>query len=114
MLPFENVSTGRLPESAVVQRLIEEAHEDFRDEVEGNISQVYPALARVAPGLFGIAVAGVGCKVFAVGDADHEFSIMSVSKSFLFTLLCELVGWAEARQAWRQRHRLCLQFGCGH
>lgn len=95
--PFENVSTGRLPEPAVVQRLIEEAHEAFKDEAEGTVSQVYPALARVTPGLFGIAVAGVGGKVFAVGDADHEFSIMSVSKPFLFALVCEVVGWAEAR-----------------
>ena len=30
--------------------------------------------------------------VFAVGDAEHEFSIMSVSKPFLFALVCELIG----------------------
>lgn len=95
--PFENVSTGRLPEPTVVQRLIEEAHAAIRDDAEGTVSQVYPALARVDPGLFGIAVTGIGGKVFAVGDADHEFSIMSVSKPFVFALVCEVVGWEEAR-----------------
>jgi glutaminase len=35
--------------------------------------------------------------VHAVGDTDHEFSIMSVSKPFLFALICELIGADEAR-----------------
>ena len=31
-------------------------------------------------------------KVYAVGDTEHEFSIMSVSKPFIFALVCELLG----------------------
>lgn len=95
--PFENISTGKLPGPEVIQRLVEEAHTSFRDDADGTVSQVYPALARVQPGLFGIAVAGVGGKIFAVGDADHEFSIMSVSKPFIFALVCQALGWEEAR-----------------
>ena len=30
--------------------------------------------------------------VYAVGDAEHEFSIMSVSKPFVFALVCQALG----------------------
>jgi glutaminase len=42
---------------------------------------VYPALARVPNNLFGICVVSVDGRVFAVGDAEHEFTTMSVSKA---------------------------------
>ena len=32
-----------------------------------------------------------------VGDADHPFSIQSVSKPFVFALVCEAIGYEEAR-----------------
>src|SRR5262249_18494599 len=60
-------------------------------------SQVYPALARVPSNLFGICVAGTTGNVYAVGDADFEFTIMSVSKPFVFALVCELLGPDQVR-----------------
>ena len=36
--------------------------------------------------------------VFAAGEADHEFTIMSVSKPFVFALVCEALGPAELRE----------------
>src|SRR4029079_1493876 len=30
--------------------------------------------------------------VYAAGDAEHEFTIMSVSKPFVFALMCERLG----------------------
>ena len=42
--------------------------------------------------LFGICVAGANGDVFAIGDSDFEFSIMSVSKPFVFALVCEALG----------------------
>lgn len=55
--PF--VSTGELPDSSRVIARVEEAHELFRTNDDGSASDVYPALARVSPGLFGICVAAV-------------------------------------------------------
>ena len=64
----------------------------------GKNSQVYPALAKVPPNLFGICVVGTNGNVHAVGDSEHEFTIMRVSKPFLFALVCQAVGHEEARR----------------
>jgi glutaminase len=92
------VSTGHLPPEDRVRTLVDEAHARFKSVADGKNSEVYPALARVPSGLFGICVAGTGGDVYAVGDADHEFTIMSVSKPFVFALVCQALGHEEARQ----------------
>jgi glutaminase len=92
------VSTGHLPPVDEVQKLVEEAHQRFKSNRDGENSQVYPALARVPDTLFGICVVGTSGSVYAAGDIAHEFSIMSVSKPFLFALICELIGAEKARE----------------
>jgi glutaminase len=92
------VSTGRLPTPERVKALVTEAYERFRSNTDGGNSSVYPALARVASDLFGICVAGNRGNVFAIGDTDHEFSIMSVSKPFVFALVCQVLGAEEVRE----------------
>lgn len=92
------ISTGKLPPEEQVVRLISEAHERFASVKLGQSSQIYPALARVPSELFGICVVGVNGRVFSVGDAEHEFTIMSVSKPFLFALVCNLIGATGARE----------------
>jgi glutaminase len=94
--PF--VSTGQLPAAAVVSALLSELHERFRTNTEGTVSTVYPALARVPPDLFGICVTSTNGDVIAIGDADVEFAIMSVSKPFVFALVCQEIGADEARE----------------
>jgi glutaminase len=91
------ISTGQLPDPGMVQKLVSDAHARFNSNTEGQNSQVYPALAKVPSELFGICVVGVRGRVYAAGDVDHEFSIMSVSKPFVFALICELIGAEEAR-----------------
>jgi glutaminase len=92
------ISTGRLPEDERVDALVAEAHARFRSNHEGNNSQVYPALAAVPGSLFGICVAGVDGSVHETGDATHEFSIMSVSKPFVFALVCQELGARAVRE----------------
>jgi glutaminase len=92
------VSTGHLPPRERVKALVDLAHARFRSNAEGQNSQVYPALARVPADLFGICVVGTSGTVYAVGDAGVEFSIMSVSKPFVFALVCQLVGAEEVRR----------------
>jgi glutaminase len=91
------VSTGHLPPPDLVKELLAAAYERFKNNAEGENSQVYPALAAVPSTLFGICVVGTNGAIHAIGDTDHEFSIMSVSKPFLFALVCELIGADEAR-----------------
>ncbi len=42
--------------------------------------------------LFGICLVGASGRVFSAGDVDAGFTIMSVSKPFVFALVCELLG----------------------
>jgi glutaminase len=91
------VSTGNLPPAELVQTLVEQGYDRFKANTEGANSEVYPALARVPSHLFGVCVVGTTGTVYARGDADYEFSIMSVSKPFVFALICQLLGAEEVR-----------------
>ncbi len=92
------ISTGHLPSPDQVRTLLAETHEQFKTNQEGANSNVYPALARVPSTLFGICVVATNGNVYAVGDSDYEFAIMSVSKPFLFALVCQSLGAEEARK----------------
>ena len=82
------VSTGNLPPAEYVRLLVNEAYERFRPNVEGELSRVYPSLAAVDPDRFGICVANTRGLTADAGDADVEFTIMSVAKPFVFALMC--------------------------
>ncbi|MBT2134935.1 glutaminase A [Croceibacterium sp. LX-88] len=92
------VSTGRLPPAGDVVKLVDRAYERFRSNSDGRRSQVYPALARVPADLFGICVVATHGDVHSAGDADYLFPIMSVSKPFVFALVCQQIGHDEARR----------------
>ncbi len=92
------VSTGHLPPPESVQALVSEAHARFKSDTEGENSKVYPALERVPRDLFGVCVVGTSGTVYPAGDVDYEFTIMSVSKPFVFALACEALGVEEIRQ----------------
>ena len=66
---------------------------------DGAVSSVYPALARVDPDQFGLCLVATRGTVFEQGDARVGFPIMSVSKPFVFALVCQEVGPAAARAA---------------
>jgi glutaminase len=83
------VSTGHLAPPDQVKPLAAEAHQRYKTNTDGQNSQVNPALARVPSKPFGICIVGTSGNVCTVGDAEYEFTIMSVSKPFIFVLVCE-------------------------
>lgn len=91
------VSTGHLPPSEQVGRLVAEAFEACKSNTDGKNAQIYPALARVPSNLFGVCVVDNRGNCYAAGDSDYEFTIMSVSKPFVFALVCEVLGPEEVR-----------------
>jgi glutaminase len=95
---YPYVSTGHLPAAERIVALVDEVHARYKTDTTGKNSQVYPALAAVPSDLFGICVVGTDGAIYAVGEADHEFSIMSVSKPFVFALVCQALGAERARQ----------------
>ncbi|RFO97761.1 glutaminase [Rhodoferax lacus] len=59
---------------------------------QGHVADYIPALARVPPRQFGMAVALTDGSTFAVGDAQTPFSIQSISKLFTFVLALKTQG----------------------
>ena len=92
------VSTGRLPSPEQVRRSVDEAYERYQTVPGGEVSRLYPALAGVPAGLFGICAVGTSGSLYAAGDAGHGFAVMSVAKPFVFALICQALGPEEARR----------------
>lgn len=90
------VSTGTLPGPDEVRSLVEAAYARFRAEAGGELADYIPALAEADPAAFGICVANTRGDAFMVGDAGELFSIQSVSKPFVFALVCDALGADEA------------------
>lgn len=88
--PF--VSTGSLPSREAVKGLIETAYARFRGEGAGRVADYIPVLGEADPAAFGLCVANTAGDAFALGDAGVPFSIQSVSKPFVFALVCDTLG----------------------
>ena len=65
-----------------VTKAINDAYAKYKDLKEGANADYIPALAKVDPNLFGIAVVMADGKVYSVGDITTEVSIQSISKVF--------------------------------
>lgn len=92
------VSTGALPDDELVQSLVTAAHARFSSVSDGENADYIPALARVPSQLFGISVAATTGRCYEAGDAAHRFTIQSVSKPFVFALICQAIGEEQARR----------------
>ncbi|NMJ43669.1 glutaminase A [Roseomonas sp. JC162] len=93
------ISTGHLPPTGAVAALVQEAHARYRDVADGKVADYIPALAKAKADWFGICVAGTDGTVHDVGEATHAFSIQSISKPFVFALVCQALGGGRAREA---------------
>ncbi len=96
-VPSLPISTGCLPPSDRVGALVIEARDRFQSVDQGKVADYIPALAQVPRELFGVCVVGVNGGIHAAGDTDYEFSIQSISKPFVFALICQAIGEDEAR-----------------
>jgi len=89
------VSTGTLPTRDDVLGLVQSAYERFRGDDTGKVADYIPALAQTDPSLFGICVVSTAGDALAVGDTERPFSMQSVSKPFVFALVCDALGPAK-------------------
>jgi glutaminase len=92
------ISTGRLPPAPHVQAVMYAAYEQFKSVDEGENAAHYPALAAVSRHLFGVCIADVDGRLYAAGDVDHPFTIMSIAKPFVFALVCQVFGAEQVRE----------------
>jgi glutaminase len=86
------VSTGCLPGGTEVDSLVRDAHLRYRDDGTGSVADYIPVLAQVDPNLFGVCVADVHGELHLAGDTATEFSIQSISKAFVYALVCQQFG----------------------
>jgi len=74
------------------QTAVNNAFNQFRTLKEGKNADYIPALAKVDPNLFGIALITVDGTVFTAGDVKTEVSIQSISKVFTMAQVIQEQG----------------------
>jgi glutaminase len=75
-----------------VQKTIDAAYVKFKTLSEGKNADYIPALAKVDPNLFGIALVTTDGKVYTAGDVTTEVSIQSISKVFTMAQVIQEQG----------------------
>jgi glutaminase len=83
---------GISAQSANIQQAVDSAYEQFKTLKEGKNADYIPALAKVDPNLFGIAVVTADGKVYTAGDVKTEVSIQSISKVFTMAQVIQEQG----------------------
>ena len=74
------------------QSVVTKAFNDYRTLTEGKNADYIPALAKVDPNLFGIALVTTDGKVYTAGDLTTEVSIQSISKVFTMAQVIQEQG----------------------
>jgi len=82
----------RAQAGADAQKAVDGAYAKFRTLKEGKNADYIPALAKVDPNLFGIALVTADGKVITAGDVKTEVSIQSISKVFTMAQVIEEQG----------------------
>lgn len=81
-----------IPSGEVLNRVVKDAYEKFRDVRDGANADYIPELAKVPSELFGVVIVTARGEVYAAGDVDYPFTIQSVSKPFTAALLMQQYG----------------------
>jgi hypothetical protein len=77
---------------AGIDAALKAAHDKYKNIKEGKNADYIPALAKVDPNIYGIALVTVDGKVHTVGDVTSEVSIQSISKVFTLAKVIEEQG----------------------
>ena len=77
---------------AQIDSAVKGAYGKYKDLKEGKNADYIPALAKVDPNIYGIAVVTTDGKVYTAGDVKTEVSIQSISKVFTMAKVIEESG----------------------
>ncbi|HTI37102.1 MAG TPA: glutaminase A [Vicinamibacterales bacterium] len=83
---------GLSAQSATPQTAIDAAYSKYKGLQDGKNADYIPALAKVDPNLFGIALVTADGKVYTAGDVKTEVSIQSISKVFTMAQVIQEQG----------------------
>jgi glutaminase len=77
---------------AQIQAAVDAAYAKYKGNNDGAVADYIPALAKVDPKVFGIAVVTADGKVYTAGDLTTEVSIQSISKVYTMALVMDQQG----------------------
>jgi glutaminase len=77
---------------AEIQAALDAAYTKYKSLQEGKNADYIPALAKVDPNIYGIALVTADGKVYTAGDVKSEVSIQSISKVFTMAKVIEEQG----------------------
>lgn len=77
---------------AKIETAIKKAYDDYKDLKEGANADYIPALAKVDPKVYGIALVTTDGKIYTAGDLKTEVSIQSISKVFTMAKVMDESG----------------------
>jgi glutaminase len=77
---------------AEIQAAVDAAYTKYKGLQEGKNADYIPALAKVDPNLYGIALVTTDGKVYTAGDVKSEVSIQSISKVFTMAKVMQESG----------------------
>lgn len=86
------LARGVAMDDATVKAALDSVYAKVKDAKGGKNADYIPALAKVNPNIFGIAIVTVDGRVFTVGDIKSEVSIQSISKVFTMALVMDQQG----------------------
>jgi glutaminase len=91
-LVFAVATNCHAQSGAEIQAALNAAYAKYKDLDEGANADYIPALARVDPNIYGIALVTNDGTIYTAGDVESEVSIQSVSKVFTMAKVIEERG----------------------
>jgi hypothetical protein len=94
---------------APIESALKSAYAKYKDIKEGKNADYIPALAKVDPNIYGIALVTTDGKVYTAGDVKSEVSIQSISKVFTMAKVIGSRGRVHRQADRRRRYGDALQ-----
>jgi glutaminase len=85
---------AQVPAKAEAEAAMKAAYDKYKTLQEGANADYIPALAKVDPNIYGLALVTVDGQVYTMGDVKSEVSIQSISKVFTMALVMQEQGAA--------------------
>jgi glutaminase len=89
---FVTPAFAKSTQKVAIQKVLDDAYQQFKDDDSGKNADYIPALAKVDSAYFGLAIVTNDGKIYSKGDVDQAFSIQSISKVFTLALAMEQKG----------------------
>ena len=84
--------SAQAPSEQAINAALNTAYNKYKTLKEGKNADYIPALAKVDPEIYGIALVTTSGKVYTVGDVKSQVSIQSISKPFTLAKVIEEEG----------------------